>query len=105
MKMHHAELIAYAAQHPDGWASLEWANNSFTFSAGSVGVNPVALREFVWRKKTATLRINVEIPKPHFDNESKFPLIIGGRCAGFYTTNEEREKAEAILIAAFRGTS
>ena len=104
MKMQHAELIAYAAQHPDGWASLQWARYGIetgVWRSGDAETHPVCQGHLDWRIKPATININVDMPRPVAGPGPGWPL--GAIDTVFYRTKELRNEAERILIAALRG--
>jgi hypothetical protein len=104
--MKHKEIIAHAANHPDGWASLEaivWSDSSMIMATQTF--NPVTHTEQEWRIKPAMLKINVEIPKPCSPTQSKAILWFGkpaGFQAVYFKSAEDRDEAERILVAALR---
>lgn len=101
MKMQHAELIAHAAQHPDGWASLENQGNPIgQWRVGTYDENPVTYPGWTWRIKPATLKISVEIPRPDDRHEGCGHGLRISDGWLWFASEEEADEAERDALKA-----
>jgi hypothetical protein len=103
----NAAEIKHMADH--GFESVEYEGGdgtNFWRPAYSL-VHPLSHIHLTWRIKPATLRINVEIPRPVFDRQTGYgiELVCGGTTGKrfYFATESDRDEAERILVAALRG--
>ena len=96
MKWH--EVIKHMAEQ--GFESVEGTSYNALWSIATISWNPCTAPSAEWRIKPATLKINVEIPKPDCAPDEGWPLLIGT-----YVSKADRDEAQRILVAALRGES
>jgi hypothetical protein len=94
----NAAEIKHMADH--GYESVEGRHIDFpVWCSGTDICNPITHPYREWRINPATLRINVEIPRPVVKTEHTYPVYIRAD----YVERKDAIEAKRILVAALRG--